>query len=187
MTGHPGHPGHSVLLVPVPALEPFVVERHRHYDQSYVSVDPTFVHAHVTALGPFLPPEGITEAALQTIDEIACATAAFDFTLERVATFPNGIVHLLPEPGEAFRALTTALSQAFPQCPPYAGAFPDPVPHLTLDALSDAVSETSTRRAVAPWVPATCRAERLDLAWYEPHRCRVLRSWRLGGSTGAPA
>ncbi|WP_323099575.1 2'-5' RNA ligase family protein [Intrasporangium sp. YIM S08009] len=173
--------------MPVPALEPFVVDRHRHYDESYVSTDPTFVHAHVTALGPFLPPEQVTDAAVQTIDEITCATAEFDFTLERIATFPNGIVHLLPEPGDPFRALTTALSQAFPQCPPYAGAFPDPVPHLTLDALSDAVSESSTRRAVAPWVPAACRAERLDLAWYEPHRCRVLRSWRLGGTTGAPA
>ncbi len=173
--------------MPVPALEPFVVERHQHYDPSYVSTDPTFVHAHVTALGPFLPPERVTAAVVQTIHEIACATAAFDFALERVATFPNGIVHLLAEPDDAFRALTSVLSQAFPQCPPYAGAFPHPVPHLTLDAVSDTVSESSTRRAVAPWVPATCRAERLTLAWYEPHRCRVLRSWRLGGDATAPA
>lgn len=187
MSDHPGHPGHSVLLVPVPALEPFVIERHRHYDKAYVSSDPAFVHAHVTALGPFLPPERVTEAVVRTVDEIACATAPFDFTLQRVETFPNGIVHLLPEPGDGFRALTTALSQAFPQFPPYGGAFPDPVPHLTLDALSRSVSESSTRRAVGPWVPVACRAERLDLAWYEPHRCRVLRSWRLGGSATAPA
>jgi len=181
------HPGHSVLLVPVPALEPFVLSRTRHYDESYVSADPAFVHAHVTALGPFLPPEQVTDEVVRTVDEIACATEQFDFTLERVATFPNGIVHLLPDPGDAFRALTTALSQAFPQWPPYEGAFPDPVPHLTLDAVSDTVSEASTRRAVAPWVPAACRAARLDLAWYEPHRCRVLRSWRLGRGASTPA
>ncbi len=173
--------------MPVPALEPFVVERHRHYDESYVSADPAFVHAHVTALGPFLPPEQVTDRVARTIDGIACATAPFDFMLERVATFPNGIVHLLPEPDDAFRALTSALSQAFPQCPPYDGAFPEPVPHLTLDALSDAVSESSTRRAAAPWLPAVCRADRVDLAWYEPHGCRILRSWRLGGAAVAPA
>ena len=183
----PEHPGHSVLLVPVPALEPFVLERHRHYDEAYVSSDPAFVHAHVTALGPFLPPQEVTDEVVRTIAEIACGTTPFDFDLEQVATFPNGIVHLLPKPGDAFRALTTALARAFPQCPPYTGAFPDPVPHLTLDALSEAVTESSTRRAVRPYVPATCRAERLDLAWYEPHRCHVVRSWRLGGAATSPA
>ncbi|WP_242652737.1 2'-5' RNA ligase family protein [Intrasporangium flavum] len=187
MADHGSHPGHGVLLVPVPMLEPFVLERHRHYDEAYVSSDPAFVHAHVTALGPFLAPDQVTDEVVAALDEITCATAPFDFTLRRVATFPNGIVHLLPEPDDAFRALTAALSQAFPQCPPYGGAFPDPVPHLTLDGLSDAVSESSTRQAVGPWVPAACRAERLDLAWYEPHRCRVLRSWRLGGGATASA
>jgi 2'-5' RNA ligase len=182
-----GHPGHSVLLVPVPALEPFVRARTRHYDASYVSDDPHFVHAHVTALGPFLPPQEVTDDVVRDIDEITRATGPFDFVLDRLATFPNGIVHLLPEPADAFRTLTTALRQTFPQCPPYAGAFPDPVPHLTLDALGDAVTESSTRVAVSPWVPAACRAERLDLAWYEPHRCHVLRSWRLGDPADPPA
>ena len=46
--------GHSVLQVPVPELEPFVLDRTRHYDTDYVSTDPGFVHAHVTALAPFL-------------------------------------------------------------------------------------------------------------------------------------
>ena len=180
-----------MLQVPVPELEPFVVERHRHYDAAYVSADPAFLHAHVTALGPFLPPDLLTQGDVETITEIACATAPFDFVLDRVATFPNGVVHLLPRPDDAFRALTTALSHAFPQYPPYGGAFADVVPHLTLDAVSSdgsgTVSEESTRRAVAPWTPAACRATRLDLAWYEPHGCRVLRSWRLGGGPAAPA
>jgi hypothetical protein len=33
-------------------------------------------------------------------------------------------------------------------------------------------------------VPARCRADRLDLAWYEAGSCRVLHTWRLGAATG---
>ena len=172
--------GHSVLQVPVRALEPFVLARTRHYDTDYVSTDPRFVHAHVTALGPFLAGDDLTGEALGTVGGIAAATAPFAFSLETVGTFPNGIVHLLPDPSEPFAALTAALWRAFPQCPPYAGAFADVVPHLTLDALSDDVTEESSRALVSAHVPVTCRAERLDLAWYEPGACRVLHSWRLG-------
>ncbi|MGO4360663.1 2'-5' RNA ligase family protein [Terrabacter sp. 2TAF16] len=174
--------GHSVLQVPVPVLEPFVLARTRHYDADYVSADPDFVHAHVTALAPFLDLESLTQTALDVVAEIAAATEPFAFTLEAVDTFPNGIVHLLPEPSAPFATLTSRLREAFPQCPPYAGRFGDVVPHLTLDALSDVVTEESTRRLAAPRLPARCRAERLDLAWYEPGACRVLRSWPLTGA-----
>lgn len=173
--------GHSVLQVPVPELEPFVLARARHYDIDYVSTDPAFVHAHVTALAPFLDGPRLPPSALATVAEIACATESFEFTLEHVGTFPNGIVHLLPEPPDPFAALTAHLWRAFPQCPPYAGRFDDVVPHLTLDALSENVTEASTRGLVDAHLPARCRAERLDLAWYEPGACRILHSWPLGG------
>ena len=174
------HPGHSVLLVPVAPLEPFVRARTQYYDPAYVSTDAAFVHAHVTVLGPFLTPDLLDKHALATISEIASATASFEFIVEKISTFPNGVVHLVPEPDEPFRLLTATLCDAFPECPPYAGAFPDVVPHVTLDALSGEVTEDSTREAVSPWLPARCWADRLDLAWYEPRRSHVVRSWRLG-------
>ncbi|HET8987698.1 MAG TPA: 2'-5' RNA ligase family protein [Humibacillus sp.] len=166
--------------MPVLPLEPFVRARTEHYDLDYVSADPRFVHAHVTALGPFLPPSGLTPGALARVSEIASATTPFDFTLEHVGVFPNGIIHLLPEPSEPFEALTDRLWRAFPQCPPYAGEFASVVPHLTLDALSPTVTAESTRAHVTGHVPARCRAERLDLAWYSPGDCRILHSWPLG-------
>ncbi|WP_239456422.1 2'-5' RNA ligase family protein [Nocardioides solisilvae] len=178
MSDHPRYPGHSVLQVPVPALEPWVRERTAHHDMAYVSADPAFVHAHVTALGPFLPSPGPEDLA--AVAAVAAATPPFDFVLERTGTFPNGIVHALPEPAGPFRELTRRLVAAFPQCPPYAGAFPDPVPHLTLDALSDEVTEASTRAALGGLLPAHGRAEHLDLAWYEQDGCRVLHRWPLG-------
>jgi 2'-5' RNA ligase len=173
--------GHSVLLVPVPALEPFVRARSEHYDRDYVSADPRFVHAHVTALGPFFPPAELSPEVIGQLASIACATAPFDFVLGEVGVFPNGIVHLLPGPSAPFEELTGRLWRAFPQCPPYAGEFGAVVPHLTLDALSDEVTAESTRQLVAPYVPVGCRADRLDLAWYARGGCRVLQSWRLGG------
>ncbi|HEX5968278.1 MAG TPA: 2'-5' RNA ligase family protein [Intrasporangium sp.] len=172
---------HAVLQVPVPELEPFVRQRHDHYDPDFVSADPAFVHAHITVLGPFLPPADIDGRVRSTIDEIACAVGEFDYRLEQFDVFPNGVIHLVPDPVEPFRSLTAELFTAFPSCPPYGGAFPDVRPHLTLDARSDGVTVESTRRLLGSLVPARCRAERLDLAWWGNGTCRVLDSWPLGG------
>lgn len=172
--------GHSVLQIPVPEIEPFVRERHRHYDTDYVSADPRFVHAHITALGPFLTRREMTPAALDVVAAIARSFEPFRFRLERFGVFPNGIIHLVPEPDAPFRALTAELVAAFPDKPPYAAQFPDVAPHLTLDARSPTVSVASTRRLVGDLVPVRCRADRLDLAWYEPGRCQVVTSWAFG-------
>jgi 2'-5' RNA ligase len=174
---------HSVLQIPVPALERFVRERTAHHDPSFVSSDPAFGHAHVTALGPFLPQ--LDDGAADKVAQIAAGTAPFDFSLDRVATFPDGVIHLVPDPEEPFRDLTARLVEAFPQCPPYGGQFDDVRPHLTLDATADGVDEGTVRAALGSVVPAACRAVRLDLAWWESGGCRVLRSWPLGGQWDA--
>lgn len=174
--------GHTVLQVPVPALEPFVRARHHHYDPEWVSTDPAYVHAHVTALGPWLTRP--TPSDLAVVAGVAAATAPFEAVLARVATFANGIIHLVPEPEEPFRVLTRRLTAAFPSCRPYAGEF-DPAPHLTLDARSPTVSEASTRRLLGDLVPARVRVDRLDLAWYATGDCRLLHRWALGAG-GSP-
>lgn len=169
---------HTVLVVPVPVLEPFVVERTRHYDPSFLSADPAFVHAHVTALGPFL--DAPTQADLALVAEVARRTPSFDFALHELGEFEDGIIHLLPDPDGPFRALTRRLVDAFPQCPPYGGAYPDPTPHLTLDQRADGIDGESVRAALGDAVPARCRADRLVLHRYANHDCRVLAEWRLG-------
>lgn len=176
--------GRSVLQVPVPALEAYVAARTAHYDTDYLSTDAAFTHAHVTVLGPFLP--RLDKTASRRVEQLAASVEPFDFALSRVATFPNGVVHLVPEPDEAFRALTARFVEAFPGFPPYEGQF-EPVPHLTLDALGPDVTEDSTRAAVAPYLPARCRAECLDLAWYEPGKCHLVARWPLTGPTPSPS
>jgi len=171
---------HTVLVVPVPELEAFVRERTEHYDASFLSGDPAFVHAHVTVLGPFVPEP--SPADLARVGRAVAAVPAFDFLLGDVAEFADGLLHLRPEPDDGFRRLTAGLVEAFPQCPPYAGAFPDPVPHLTLDQRSTSVTRASTRAAVAGLVPVTCRADRVVLHRYANHDCRVLAEWKLTAS-----
>jgi len=151
-----------------------------HYDAGYVSADPVFTHAHVTALGPFL--SHVDDAAAARIADIVATVEPFEFVLDRIDTFPNGIIHLVPEPDGWFRELTRLLAEAFPECPPYAGRFPAVVPHLTLDAQSATVTEESTAAALEATLPVSSRAQRLDLAWYQPGNCHVIRSWPLGSA-----
>lgn len=165
----------------MPALDTWIRTRTAHYDAGFVSTDPAFVHAHITALGPFV--DDPTPADLEVVARIAAATSAFDVVLAEVESFPDGIIYLRPDPDGAFRDLTARLVAEFPDHQPYGGRFgasADVVPHLTLDLTSSDVTIASTRRLLGDVVPVSVHAERLDLAWYESGSCRLMRSWPLG-------
>ena len=170
--------GHSVLVVPVRELEAYVLERTRHYDDSFVSTDPAFVHAHVTLLAPFLPEP--SQDDLARIGKIAEAASSWTYGLADVQVSTGGNIHLAPEPAGPFAALTAELYAAFPQCPPYAGRF-TPVPHLTVDHTAGGVDPESTRTSLASVLPVRCRADRISLQWYANHGCRLIAEWALGG------
>lgn len=170
--------GHSVLVVPVPELEPFARGRWVHYLPSWVSRDSAFTHAHITALSPYLPTA--TAPDLARVAAISQATAPFDYMLREVQELADGFIQVLPEPAAPFAALTHALWEAFPQCPPYAGAY-DVAPHVTLDQRSDTVSVASTRALLGDLLPARCRADRLELQWYEEGNCHLIADWKLTG------
>ncbi|MEZ0580406.1 2'-5' RNA ligase family protein [Nocardioides sp. MH1] len=174
-----GWTGHAVLVVPVPELEPYVRARWEHYEPTWVSTDPDFTHAHLTVLAPFLPAP--TSADLAQVGTIAAAAAPVDFRLTEVREFANGCIHVPPSPAAPFAALTHALWEAFPQCPPYEGLY-GVEPHVTLDQRSPQVTVDSTRAALAGVLPATCRADRLELHWYGAGECHVMADWKLGPS-----
>lgn len=173
-------PGHSVLQLPVPELEDWVRARTAHYDAGFVSHDPRFGHAHVTALGPFDPTP--SHHRLREIAELAATTPPIPVRLADLAQFPNGIIHLVPDPADRLRDLTARLVAAFPDRPPYGGEFGDAVrPHLTVDAASDEVNLATTAALLAQVVPVACVLDRLQLAWWESGDCHVMHEWRLGG------
>lgn len=157
----------------MPQLEPFVRARTAFYDPAFVSTDARFCHAHITLLAPFFQLPDTT-----VVEDIVATMSAFDFRLAEFGAFPGGLIHLRPQPEVPFRRAIAAAIAAFPDVVPYGG--PDPVPHLSLDVLSNSVSLKTTERLVSGLVPADCRAEFVDLCWYESHRCSVLNRWSLG-------
>ena len=116
----------SAFIIKVPEAEPYVDALRRQYDP----VAPLGVPAHITLLYPFKAPEQITDDDLATVRTALHTSAAFNFTLQKVARFPL-TTYLAPEPADPFVALTVLLTQVFPAYPPYEGKFATIVPHLT--------------------------------------------------------
>lgn len=174
-------PGQSCLAVPVPVLEEWVAARTAHYDPSFLSRDPHFAQAHLTVLAPWVAEP--TPADLATVREVLAQVPSFEVRLTGVATFPDGLVHAVPEPDHGLRSLTRRLAAAFPDHPPYGGRYDatgGPVPHVTLDRLGADVTEEWVRAEVGHLLPARLVVDRVDLQWWGNHTCRRLHSWRLG-------
>ena len=115
----------TALIVPVPEAEPQVGELRLAHDSSAASGVP----AHVTILFPFLDTAELDEVA---VADLISEFPAFDFELDRVERFPDGVTWLRPTPSRPFVDLTAAVWQRWPERPPYEGAFDEPIPHLTI-------------------------------------------------------
>ena len=75
------------------------------------------------------------------------------------------VVWLAPRPDEPFRALTRAVSAAFPGYPPYGGAHDPVIPHLTIgDRGAGGATELRAAEAdVLRWLPIQTRVSRMWL------------------------
>ncbi|GAA1393443.1 2'-5' RNA ligase family protein [Luteococcus peritonei] len=173
----PGWRGHGVLQLPVPPLEDFVRGGTSHYDPSFLGqpgpAGESFVHAHLTLLGPFdvLPASERVRRALQGHGPVR-------FWLRRLDTFPNGIIHAVPEPDDGARGLTAVLRREFPEVLPYRGEFPVR-PHVTLDAVGPGIDEDWVRTATSRVLPVLVVADRVDLVWYESGGTRLVETFSL--------
>lgn len=117
----------SAVVTPVPDAEPAVARWRERFDPSATQGMP----AHITALVPFLLPSSLTEGVLARLREICENVAILDVEFSRTSRFPD-VVYLEPEPAGELVALTEAIAASWPRTPPYGGAFPDIVPHLTI-------------------------------------------------------
>ncbi|HKD93524.1 MAG TPA: 2'-5' RNA ligase family protein [Gaiellaceae bacterium] len=110
------------------------------------------VPPHVTLLIP-APPD--LETAVATLEPFG----PFEVTFPRLDRFP-GTLWLAPEPAEPFVRMTEALVAAFPEHPPYDGAFEEITPHLTV-AQGDELGDAET--ALEPRLPFRSRASSVVL------------------------
>jgi len=166
-----------VLAVPVPLLDDYVRARTAHYDAAYLAADPRFGQAHITLLAPWVRTP--TPAQLARLEDLLASQTAISYRLTRVATFPNGIIHTPVEPAAPFRALTHVIWDRFPAHPPYQGQFTDPVPHVTLDAVSTTIDQARVRDMLTDHLPVHGRAEVVQLQWWQAGHCHVQHSWSL--------
>ncbi|MDP1876300.1 MAG: 2'-5' RNA ligase family protein [Actinomycetota bacterium] len=134
----------TALLIEVPEAEPLVGPWRERYDP----VTARGIPAHITALWPFVPPPDLDAAVIERLRMVLADVKPFACLLAGVDEFP-GVLWLRPEPDNPFRALTRALWTAFPEFPPYGGAFPDPQPHLTVGLANSPPAQAALHRELS--------------------------------------
>jgi hypothetical protein len=172
---------HTAVVVTVPEAEP-VVGRHR------TRFDPAAswgVPAHVTVLYPFVDLSVLDDAGVRRLADVVRMVPAFACAFRRTAWFGQDVLWLAPDPDEPFRALTTAVWQAFPDHPPYGGAYADLAPHLTVGQRPDGhdVSElAAVEPPVSAQLPVSTYVDRVHLlaGVPAPGGWRVLQELALG-------
>jgi hypothetical protein len=108
----------------------------------------------VTVLFPFVPAQDVDDGVLRRVAEVVARVPAFRHAFRRTAWFGDRVVWPAPDDPGPFRDLTHRVWAAFPQHPPFQGAFPDVVPHLTVghehpvEILAAAVTEVRRRLPV---------------------------------------
>jgi len=172
---------HSLLMVPVPELDAVVRRRLELREPEHLPLQADDIAAHVTLLAPFGSREQVTEGVLAELRRFFSDVTPFDYKLTRVSRFPGGTVYVTPEPAAPFRQLTLELTRRFPEHPPYAGAFGDVVPHLSVPLLPDE-DVTDVEAELADRLPVSVHAQEAALYWWEDGACGTLETFAFGTS-----
>ena len=151
----------SAVLVPVPEAERVVSGHRARFDRAATWGVP----AHVTVLYPFVAPSAVTAATIAALAGAVETISAFDCEFSATAWFGEEVIWLAPRPDEPFRALTHAVSAAFPGYLPYCGVYDDVLPHLTVgDRPPGGVTDLRAAEAdVLRWLPIQARISRVWL------------------------
>lgn len=118
----------SVLVIPIPEADVVFGDIRRLHDPSGRDGMP----AHVTVLTPFVPVALWDERHARRLRAALASDRPFEARFRRPGRFGETTVFLVPEPEDVFRDLSRRVAAAFPEYPPYGGAFSEVLPHLTL-------------------------------------------------------
>lgn len=144
----------TAILITVPELAAYT-DRWRSVSRS--SARPQvplteLIPPHVTVLVPWVAEP--TEDDLARLQTALSTVQPFELSFPTAGQFPNGTAWLKPEPFDQVRALLLTVFEAFPECPPYGGDFPDPHPHLTISSSTqggpEVVAEANAALAATP-------------------------------------
>ena len=128
----------------------------------------TRVPAHLTVLYPFVAYERLEEACLQR-QAICASIPPFEVTIAGYAEFP-GVVYMPPRNPRPIKRLFHRISEHFPDCQPYGGAFGDEItPHLTVGEFENDEDQRAARAILPRYAPYTFRVTRLHILYGLDH------------------
>lgn len=114
---------------------------------------------HITLLSPFVPRRALTHSVMAALRTVFAERTPLSFELTRIEAFPDAI-YAAPEPAAELIDLIDDLALAFPETPPYGGAFTRPIPHATLAVPTEGSegehAAEKLRRAAASVLPVRC-------------------------------
>lgn len=139
--------------MPISEVEPMVASLRVKHDRSAALGVP----AHITLLYPFHPPN-VAEGQLDDLADLFSSISVFHFSFIEARRFPR-TVYLHPDQAERFTGIINKLLQKWPGCEPYAGAFPDIIPHLTVADDADAQVLDVVQTSLAGQLPVRCLAK----------------------------
>lgn len=125
-------PDESTIIIPVPEAEELVGVYRNRYDPAARAGVP----AHITLLYPFLDRGEITPNSIIEVREVIQRFKPFDLSLVEVRRWLS-VLYIHPEPDSEFIRMTRSLVNQFPDHPPYKGAYPSIIPHLTVAHVDD--------------------------------------------------
>jgi len=138
---------------------------------------------YVPVLWPFLPADALDEGLERRLAALLDGRPAFDFSLARVIGLADAVA-LVPEPADPFVALTRLLWAEWPECPPFAGAYEETPPRLTVALDPAPAVRREIEATLATRLPlATRAAEVLLVAADESGALTGRRRFALGGAT----
>jgi hypothetical protein len=154
----------TTLIVPIPEAEQAVGRWRERYDWSAR----VGVPAHITVLGPFLPPELITDSVIKRLTSICSDLPRIELKLEGPALLESTVC-LTPNPREPFELMTRLLEHEWQELGRGGSQDEKRLHHLTVARNPEEIRELSLE--LGPSLPIEARADELRL--YE-------RTGRLG-------
>ena len=152
----------TAIVVPVPEAERLV----GHWRRAHTEDGREGMVAHVTLLYPFVGADVVGER-LERVRAALSPFRPFDCSFSTTGRFTDeGVLHLLPEPDEIFRAMTEALVSTFPDHLPYGGVYKEVVPHLTLAQSSDDDLLRRIERDAASLLPIGTRVAAASVMYF---------------------
>jgi hypothetical protein len=156
----------TALIVAVPEAERYIGKWRRRYTSDGARGMPAHIHPPLSIHGDrcLRVGDGRSRRANPFVERIPKRVGPIRFSPTSTALFDGTrTLYLTPEPTAPFAAMTEGLVRESPEYQPYAGAFEDIVPHLTVARHNDPDVLADVERDVAPALPIRAVAVQAQL------------------------